>query len=112
MELEDRARLAIQVYNKVCNQVDSLLEADGMGGNLAYLLGAILKGTYTELDADGFDLGFFKLLRDCFDPVHAVWTFVKLAEESTRCARCGSNTTPLHTSGICGNCATVSERNA
>jgi hypothetical protein len=72
-----RAELAIRVYDEVLDGTESF-EGE-LGTQLAYLLGAILRGTQITLDLSCVEQDevrqFFELL---FPSGHPVWPYVKL----------------------------------
>lgn len=71
--LPERAALAREIYAKVENGTESF-EVDHLGADLAYLLGAILRGdSGCEWDDDR---PFVRLLHDFFDDEHPVWQYV------------------------------------
>lgn len=76
-----RAELAIRVYDEALDGSESF-EGE-LGTQLAYLLGAILKGTHITLDCSNIEEDevrqFFELL---FPQGHPAWDHVKLEHNS------------------------------
>jgi hypothetical protein len=69
--------LARTVYEVVLGATGSF-EDDRIGADLAYLLGAILKGNQCEWPEDR---PLVRLLREHFPPQHALWQYIEVEEE-------------------------------
>jgi hypothetical protein len=70
------AGLATAVYDAVATAVESLEAEDRVGPDLAYLLGAILKGSACSWPSDR---PIVRLLRAAYpDPAHPVWRHVEI----------------------------------
>jgi hypothetical protein len=71
-ELARRAKLAADVYAASLDASDTFEE---IGGDLAYLMGAILNG-YEFDEAGVTSEHFMPLLREHFEPSHEVWASI------------------------------------
>ncbi len=70
---------AISVYDAVVDETESL-EEENIGANLAYLLGALLKGT--RFEAHVLIHGpFLFMLKNGLGPHHKVWDSIDLADD-------------------------------
>jgi hypothetical protein len=68
------ADLAADVYDAVAARVESFEHDDRVGPDLAYLLGAVLKGTRCAWPADR---PLIRLLHEAYpDPAHPVWRHI------------------------------------
>jgi hypothetical protein len=67
-----------EVYEQVYAAAGSFEADDRVGPDLAYLLGAMLKGTRCEWPADR---PLLNLLRPLFPPGHAVWDHIDIDQE-------------------------------
>jgi hypothetical protein len=68
-----------EVYQAVLDRSESF-EEDRIGADLAYLLGAMLKGEFCAWPADR---PFVLVLRELFpDSEHVVWNYVELDDET------------------------------
>ena len=75
-EVPDPAALAAALYDAVAAGVESLEADDLVGPDLAYLLGAVLKGSACAWPASR---PIVALLRDLYpDPSHPVWRHVRV----------------------------------
>jgi hypothetical protein len=74
--LRERSELALDVYATIEHATESF-EEEHIGADLAYLLGAILRGSGCEWDTDR---PFVRLLRKCVHDEHAVWRSIHLVE--------------------------------
>ena len=77
MQIEDRARIATRVFNVCAANSDTFEGADNLGANVAYLMGAILKGERFEASCD-VHRHFIALLSSHFAPSCAVWRSIDL----------------------------------
>jgi hypothetical protein len=81
MKSQDNDRLVAamrEVYEQVYAAVGSFEEGDRVGPDLAYLLGAMLKGTRCQWPADR---PLLNILRPLFAPGHAVWVHIDIDRE-------------------------------
>ena len=70
---EKRLKIAGEVFNAVWQNTESF-ELNNIGSLLAYLLGAIVTGTETDLNEHDSDEGaFLALLREHLPAKHGVW---------------------------------------
>ncbi len=78
--MEDRARLASQLYHKSFDYFESKSDSKNkIGIKFTYLLRAILDGVSIELDCSfSENQELVKHLRDCFGLNHPVWDFIHL----------------------------------
>lgn len=77
----ERAVIAIEVYDAAQNNSESFEEEDNLGANLAYLMGAILKGETFEA-WPGVHEEFVTFLRESFGTRHVVWSSISLMGDS------------------------------
>jgi hypothetical protein len=77
---EKRLKIAAAVYNAVWQNTESF-ELNNIGSLLAYLLGAIVTGTETDLNPHDADEGaLLALLRAHLPPKHGVWRSIILPD--------------------------------
>jgi hypothetical protein len=120
---EERAALALRVYEAVLDSTESF-EVQFVGANLAYLMGAILRGppNYKEnmLALDVQHEGhpeFLAVLRKAFPPGkiperdHDVWQYVTLEDngnplsrDTQHCIVAGEHLTNCDDDGFCNHC--------
>jgi hypothetical protein len=68
-----------EVYAVVHEAVESFDEDDQVGPDLAYMLGAMLRGTSCARPADR---PLVRILRESLPPGHAVWDHVDIDKEA------------------------------
>lgn len=78
MVFEERALLALEVYNSVLHNTETFVE-DNIGADLAYLMGAILRGEQVDYFVDYFPR-LYQLLYE-MDPDHEVFEFINVINE-------------------------------
>jgi hypothetical protein len=69
-----------EVFAVAHEAVESFDEDDRIGPDLAYLLGAMLRGTSCAWPADR---PLVRILRESLTPGHAVWDHVNIDDEAT-----------------------------
>jgi hypothetical protein len=74
LSFSQRATLAKEVEHKIFRETNSYRQ-DGVGAELAYLLGAILDNGKWE-NHDNITAGFLKRLRKFFSKNHDIWRFI------------------------------------
>jgi hypothetical protein len=78
MQIEEKARIATEVFNVCVSNSDTFEADDNLGANVAYLMGAVLNGQ--RFEANKSHRAFMRLLREHFEPSHAVWSAIDYAE--------------------------------
>lgn len=73
-KMAERGELAAEVYTTLHNGTESF-ELGNVGCKLAYLMGAILKGSLYGAEV-GDDEEFVSLLHTLFPIEHAVWSYI------------------------------------
>lgn len=71
----DKVRLLTEVWDAVFKNTQSFHD-DGVGGELAYLLGAILHGVYYETTPEEESQALLTVLMDNVSLEHKVWRFI------------------------------------
>lgn len=74
-----RHALAVEVYEHILGATESF-EEQNIGADLAYLLGAILKGSEVEWDSES-PPALNGVLSEGFEFAHPVWEYVTWTEE-------------------------------
>lgn len=84
-EVQAQLQLAKDVYETVFDATEGF-EVDAIGADLAYLLGAILRGTHCAWPVSR---PFVKLLQKHYAAEHSLWRYVILDEaENAKRSRC------------------------
>ena len=76
MSQQKKALDLLSVYDKLYESLESF---EPIAIHLCYLMGAILKDSYIELDLNiDRDAEFYKVLGDAFGSDHFIWNYIKL----------------------------------